>query len=172
MRLLALVLVLASACGHSHPGDNPGVDANPGGSDGDAAVPADAAVTPTGVGVWQGAGGGSGDAQVLQVLADTDGSVVAAGLFNGTVDFGTGWLSSRGDHDFFVVKYAAGGTVMWARALGSCSDEYFPSLALGTDHSIYLAGTAMFFNSSAACDPYFAGARFRHRSPRMCRRAA
>ena len=149
--------IALAACGHSHgQGDVP--DAAVGVDSAMIDSAADAPVTPTGAGVWQGHGVGTGGSAGSVLAMDTDGSVVAAGLFSGSLDFGNGAVSARGDEDFFVVKYDANGTLQWSRALGGCGHEYFPNVTIGPDHSVYLVGYA-FFEGTQSCDLYFNSTR-------------
>src|SRR5207244_4370336 len=64
--------------------------------------------SPTGATVWSKClggvlGGGAGRA----VAVDSSGNVLVTGKFSGTVDFGTGALTSAGASSIFVAKYSA-----------------------------------------------------------------
>jgi hypothetical protein len=155
MKPILAIAVLACACGHPHDNGGGDVDGSNGSGD-DAATPADAQVAPTGTGIWQGRGAGTDGSIVYAMATDTDGSIVAVGLFKGSVDFGLGYMASRGGQDFFVVKYTADGTASWSHQIGGCGDESYPSVAIGPDHAIYLAGVAQYVGSS--CNPFFANA--------------
>jgi uncharacterized protein (AIM24 family) len=54
---------------------------------------------------WSKRFGDADDQRVEAVAVDASGNVIAAGGFNGTVDFGGGTLTSAGLNDVFVVKF-------------------------------------------------------------------
>jgi hypothetical protein len=57
--------------------------------------------------LWSKRFGGTGDDRSLGVaMDDFDGSVVVTGYFPGTVDFGSGPLTSAGDTAIFLLKLA------------------------------------------------------------------
>jgi len=57
--------------------------------------------------LWAKRFGGTGDDSSLAVAVDDfDGSVVVTGYFPGTVDFGSGPLTSAGSNDIFLLKLA------------------------------------------------------------------
>src|SRR5438067_1860242 len=75
---------------------------------------------PTGAALWSKClggvlGGGTGRA----VAVDGNGNVLVTGKFSGTVDFGTGPLTSAGADDVFLAKYTAAGDHVWSRRFGS-----------------------------------------------------
>src|SRR5690349_21460629 len=70
------------------------------------------------------AAGGAGSDVAQAVATDGAGNVYVAGVFEGTVDFdpgaGTTNLTSGGGvRDIFFAKYGPGGTLTWARSIGS-----------------------------------------------------
>jgi hypothetical protein len=78
----------------------------------------------TGVPMWSRRLGGVYDEEGLAVSADGAGNVVATGYFYGTVDAGTGPMTSRGGGDVFVVKYGAqNGTTTWSKRFGGTSQD-------------------------------------------------
>src|SRR5262249_42005742 len=69
------------------------------------------------------------------------GDSVVAGYFSGTVDLGTGAITSAGGTDIFVVKYSAGnGSPVWVRRYGSAGNEYGGAVAVDTAGAVYLTG--------------------------------
>lgn len=84
----------------------------------------------TGAAVWAHQYGGSGPDAVTAVAALSDGSIVATGLFRGTVDFGGGPLTSAGGLDIFVLRLAGDGSHVWSRRFGSTADDHGVELAV------------------------------------------
>src|SRR5213075_3252556 len=62
-------------------------------------------------------------AHAMAVATDPSGNVVVAGSFEGTVNFGTGPMTSSGFKDVFVAKYSAAGVPLWAKAYGEPNDD-------------------------------------------------
>jgi hypothetical protein len=121
----------------------------------------------------------------FQVQTDSDGSTVVAGIFSATADFdpsrsGESLLTSAGESDAFVAKYAADGKLIFAKRFGGGAGEiddrhlfsplqqtvgevinnsgpeqkgageYVSNLSVGADNSIYIAGS---FLGTADFDP-------------------
>jgi hypothetical protein len=99
-----------------------------------------AKLSANGVHLWsRGFGGSSGDTG-LGVAADGFGNVVAAGLFEGTVDFGGGPLVGAGSGDMFLAKFSAAGTHIWSQAFGDSvsSDSAWDIAVDGSDNVVML----------------------------------
>ncbi|HKN54868.1 MAG TPA: SBBP repeat-containing protein, partial [Amycolatopsis sp.] len=76
--------------------------------------------------IWNRQFGGSGvfdAAHAMAVATDPSGNVVVAGSFEGTVNFGTGPMTSSGFKDVFVAKYSAAGVPLWAKSYGEPNDD-------------------------------------------------
>src|SRR5947207_15093577 len=76
--------------------------------------------------IWNRQFGGVGvfdAAHAMAVATDPSGNVVVAGSFEGTVNFGTGPMTSSGFKDVFVAKYSAAGVPLWAKAYGDPNDD-------------------------------------------------
>jgi len=58
------------------------------------------------------------------VSIDPGGNVYVTGVFEDTVDFGGGSLSSAGKSDIFVARYSATGTHLWSRAFGAGNMDF------------------------------------------------
>lgn len=72
----------------------------------------------TGTPIWVKRFGGSGGV-FAQVLIDTDGSLVTAGFFSDSVDFGNGPLTASAMNNTFMARYSASGQLLNVRKLGS-----------------------------------------------------
>lgn len=74
------------------------------------------------------------------VATDPSGNVVSAGSFQGTVDFGSGLLSSAGK-DNFVVKYNSQGALVWVKRFGGVLDDFLQGVAIDSVDNIIVVGT-------------------------------
>jgi hypothetical protein len=86
-----------------------------------------------------GFGSAGGDAGQT-VAVDGSGNIVVAGYFQGTVNFGSGTLTSAGGYDLFLAKYSATGACLWATRFGSTGDEFVKSVAVDSSGNIVVAG--------------------------------
>jgi len=89
------------------------------------------------------------------IVRDASGNVYATGNFAGlNVDFdpgaGTANLSSLGSTDIFIAKYDASGNYLWAKAIGSATDDSGYGLALDGSGNVHLTG---YFTGTADFDP-------------------
>lgn len=62
---------------------------------------------------WQKTFGGVGADQLKAVTVGPDDSVIIVGFFQGTVDFGTGPVTSVNQYAFFVAKFSPAGVCQW-----------------------------------------------------------
>src|SRR5881398_913671 len=98
---------------------------------------------PTGAALWSKClggvlGGGTGRA----VAVDRNGNVLVTGKFSGTVDFGTGPLTSAGGDDVFLAKYTAAGDPVWSKAFGGAMSDVGNGVAVDSGGDVVLIGTA------------------------------
>jgi hypothetical protein len=94
--------------------------------------------TPTGKVAWSVRGDGLGT--VYSVSAGTDGSVAVAGLFQDTIDFGAGPVTSAGGNDLFVARFDAQGACTWSRGFGGPGDDIANAVAMAPDGSVFVTG--------------------------------
>ncbi|WP_394826385.1 hypothetical protein [Pendulispora albinea] len=77
---------------------------------------------------------------------------MAAGDFKGTIDFGTGPLTSAGDSDLFVASWGACGEPLWARRFGDSAAQTMKALAISPSGDPvvtgHFAGSLVFGRSS------------------------
>jgi hypothetical protein len=97
--------------------------------------------------IWaKGVGGTSSDGG-NSITSDTSGNVFVTGLFaSSSITFGTTTLTSSGGYDMYVVKYDAGGNVLWAKSSGGTGNDGGMSIAITGNGSIFLTGD--FYSSS------------------------
>lgn len=80
------------------------------------------------------------------VVSASDGSIYVTGNVGGDV----GVEKGKGGSDFFIAKYSAEGTKIWLKILGTTGSDSAESLAIGSDGSLYIAGTSPEQSDSAA----------------------
>lgn len=84
-------------------------------------------------------GGGDLDyATVIQI--DTNNNRFVAGVFAGTVQFGSTGLTSYGGLDIFIAKISPSGTYLWVRQIGGTDNEMVNDLQLDQSGNCYVAG--------------------------------
>lgn len=88
------------------------------------------------------------------IAKDASGNLYIAGMLSGPADFdpsGTTFpLTSAGSTDIFLVKYNAGGALVWAFSLGSTAGDYASSVAVDAAGDVYIAGR---FEGTVDFDP-------------------
>ncbi|MHB8790762.1 MAG: InlB B-repeat-containing protein [Desulfobulbaceae bacterium] len=90
--------------------------------------------------VWARSMGGSSSG----ISLDTSGNVYTTGGFTGTVDFdpgaGTFFLTSAGGGDIFISKLDSGGNFVWAKAMGSTTNDRGEDITVDTSGKVYASG--------------------------------
>lgn len=83
--------------------------------------------------LWAMALGDGPDQSIASVQIDTKGDVYVAGTFTGSIAFDQDTtLSTAGaDTDIFVAKYAATGSLIWARQYGNASNQSVTHMVVG-----------------------------------------
>jgi hypothetical protein len=90
--------------------------------------------------LWSGSFGDA-NAQYAGVIAtDASGSVIIAGNFRGTVDFGGGALASAGDYDIYVAKLGSSGAHIWSKRFGDASQQVAQGIAVDAAGNVFVAG--------------------------------
>ena len=88
-------------------------------------------------------GGTSGD-YGNSIALDASGNVYTTGAFQGTVDFDPGAsifnLTSAGGYDIFISKLDPSGNFLWAKSMGSTSEDKGYSIALDASGNVYTTG--------------------------------
>jgi len=82
--------------------------------------------------------GSSGDDFASSASAGSDGSIYVAGSTSGNLD---GQTSNNGSSDAFITKLNSDGSKEWTRQFGTSLSDHASSVSVGSDGSIYLAGT-------------------------------
>lgn len=91
--------------------------------------------------IWSRRFGGPDYQMANRVAVDGEGDIIIAGELYGTVDFGTGPITSAGLGDIFVVKLDAAGTTQWVRRFGDPAYQYVRDMDIDAEGNVILAGT-------------------------------
>ncbi len=105
--------------------------------------------------IWVRDIGGTADDIGLDITVDGLGNVITTGYFTGTADFnpslfGTSNLTSVGNIDMFVQKLNASGNFVWAKSIGSISDDYGSQVTVDSVNNLIIAGN---YSGVADFDP-------------------
>ncbi|HRK53330.1 MAG TPA: FlgD immunoglobulin-like domain containing protein [Cyclobacteriaceae bacterium] len=97
---------------------------------------------------------GSGALTVNEIGTDPSGNVYLGGYFTGEIDFDPSssqvLLNSVGNQDMFIAKYTSSGAYVWAKQLGTATQEQVKSLKIDDSGNIYVCG---FFYGTVDFDP-------------------
>jgi hypothetical protein len=88
--------------------------------------------------------GGPGEDVATGIAADSDGNLVAAGVFGGTINIGQTTLTSAGPQALFVAKFdGVTGDLIWAKQFGGATATriYLGSVAIDDSHHIYVGSS-------------------------------
>ncbi|HKW14050.1 MAG TPA: FlgD immunoglobulin-like domain containing protein [Candidatus Krumholzibacteria bacterium] len=97
--------------------------------------------TSAGAYVWDRTFGDVADAQYATgVGVDASGNVFFSGVFEGSVNFGGGLLTSAGDRDIFVAKFSPTGTYTWAKRFGTTAEEECQDMVVDITNGVCIAG--------------------------------
>ena len=116
-------------------------------TDDSGAQASDTAVVTVGT-TWSRAFGSPGDDRAQGVAVGPSGEVAVAGAFAGTVDFGTGpltsehfpWADPNAAKDAFVARYTASGGPLWARRVGAEADDRANAVGVDAGGNVVVAG--------------------------------
>ena len=78
------------------------------------------------------------------VASDAAGNTVTTGWFQGTIDFGKGPLTSKGNKDVFALKLDPKGAVVWSQAFGDKDHDQGRAVAIDAKGAAFLAGIFRF----------------------------
>ncbi len=79
------------------------------------------------------------------VAVDPDGNIVIAGTFEGSINFGGGWLTSMGANDIYLAKLTPDGSHIWSRSFGDADIDVAGGLDI--DALGYICLTGYFLNT-------------------------
>jgi uncharacterized protein (AIM24 family) len=91
--------------------------------------------------LWSKRLGSTGADYANGVAMDSNGNITVTGVFEGTVDFGGGGLTSAGGCDIFLAKYSASGVHLWSKRFGSTSTDDGDGVAVDSNGNVIVTGT-------------------------------
>ncbi len=68
--------------------------------------------------VWAKIYGSTGDDRATEIGSDAAGNLYVAGTFEGSIDLGSGLVTSQGGQDIFLLKLDPSGDTVWSKSLG------------------------------------------------------
>jgi hypothetical protein len=74
------------------------------------------------------------------IVVDGTGASVVLGILRGSVNFGGASLTSAGGGDIYLVRYAADGTLSWARRYGGTQNEVPKGIAIDAAGNVVITG--------------------------------
>ena len=89
---------------------------------------------------WTTTFGGTSQDISYGVAVDGSGNVHITGIFNGTVNFGAGNVTSAGGNDGFVTKLNAAGAHQWTTTFGGTSHDTSWGVAVDGSGNVHIAG--------------------------------
>jgi len=92
---------------------------------------------------WAKSGSGTNDDGAYSVATDASGNVYIAGAFSSsTITFDTFTLTNNGSYDMFLVKYDAGGNVLWAKSAGGANSDVINGIAVDDSGNVIVTGSS------------------------------
>ncbi|WP_437484288.1 hypothetical protein WME75_44525 [Sorangium sp. So ce1014] len=89
---------------------------------------------------WARGFGGPASDEGWSIASDAHGNYYVSGSFRGTVDFGTGPLTSAGQADIFLLKLDPSGSVLWSKRIGIERDERGGAVTVDENGNVFLTG--------------------------------
>jgi ELWxxDGT repeat protein len=90
---------------------------------------------------WARSGGGTTTDAVSGILELADGSLVVSGTFSSSATFSGTTITAGAGTDTFILRYAANGTLTWAKGWGGTGTDSITQLVLLGDGNLAVAGS-------------------------------
>jgi hypothetical protein len=90
--------------------------------------------------LWARRFGSTGDDKANALSLDDSGNIAIGGYFSGTVDFGSGPITSQGSWDAFAAKFTPSGATIWARDLGGTNTDEVLGVATDANGNVVVVG--------------------------------
>jgi hypothetical protein len=81
-----------------------------------------------------------GDQITYDVAVDAAGNVYAAGIYEGTPDFGRGAVANQGARDAFLISYDPDGGLRWVVTFGGAGNDSLDGVTVDDRGHLYVAG--------------------------------
>jgi hypothetical protein len=101
---------------------------------------------PSGAVIWNLQFGDASQQSASDVALDSGGRIVVTGLFQGSVDFGGGPLTSAGSNDVFIAKLDVDGSHLWSGGFGGTTQDNGFAVAVDSSDAVIFTGN---FTSSS-----------------------
>lgn len=98
-----------------------------------------ARIDPSGNVVWARRFGNAGDQKIAKMSVDSDGNVLIAGSFEGTLSFGGQELLAQG-FDVFVAKLDSSGGHLWSKRYGDGASQSVSAVRVDPEKNVFLIG--------------------------------
>jgi hypothetical protein len=76
----------------------------------------------------------------IAICLDSNKNLYITGGYDGTRNFGSTVLTSRGGHDVFMMKADTGGNIIWAKSGGSTKDDWSNGISADEMGHVYITG--------------------------------
>ncbi len=105
--------------------------------------------------LWAKRAGARRDDQGLALATDSVGNVYVGGQYNSmTIQFGSTTLTKAASvttlSDIFLVKYSAGGSVVWGKGAGTVYNDWMSSVVLDTLGYVFISGESYSYSGVSA----------------------
>jgi hypothetical protein len=84
--------------------------------------------------------GGAGNDSITALAVDGSDNIYVSGSFEQLLPIGNANLVSLGESDHFLARYGTDGVPRWAVRVGGKKEDIRPTITVGSDGNIYLAG--------------------------------
>ena len=89
---------------------------------------------------WVVTAGDASDQYAATIAVDGAGNVVVGGVFAGTMDWGTGPLTSAGSSDIFLARFTGSGSPLWAKRFDNTKNKNSMRIAADPSGNTFVAG--------------------------------
>ena len=93
-----------------------------------------------GVSQWAYTAGGDTNDNAVDAAVDSSGNVYVTGFLQGTVNFGSGNITSAGGNDIYVLKLNSSGAFQWVYTAGGSGNDNGKGIAIDISGNVYTAG--------------------------------
>jgi hypothetical protein len=107
----------------------------------DSTGPDNKAPTPTDLEhVWSARFGDADSQEGRDVAFDASGNMIVTGILEGTADFGGGALTTAGQEDIFIAKFASDGAHVWSKRFGNAAEQRVYDVTVDASGNVIVTG--------------------------------